>query len=376
MIKMICVECGNIYYDLKGICPECGCPSSYNTIISKTSDDKITREKSRTANSESRIGDSIVNVNDIKEVDRIELTQRYDNIDRDTTSNFIKTVILNDNKREKNDIQRVKANKENNNFPKFTEQYILDLLNTSITYYKGQSYFRQKRVQNLSWNEDCSVFTSIVSGTMNYNCYLLFKGNYLIEHRCSCPAHYNYSGPCKHIVATMLAINELALPSSTKNTLQNVTEKTINETSKQKTIETDIKNAKSIYIDYLFNRDIKEKKKTKISNDNQVVKENSLSKNVQRKQEDNTTKKKEGQNLVNKEKKVDNSKRNEKILNTEDEKQKNDEEKSDLSGKIFLAILIIAIIFFVGSFFSGWMPGALGAFLVLVFLFFLGVSSK
>ena len=93
------------------------------------------------------------------------------------------------------------------NFPKYSEQYILDLLTVLRTFQKGKKYYQEKRVHNLRWNKDGSIFQSTVSGTYDYNCTLHFNGNKLIDHDCDCPAHYNYSGPCKHIVATMLAIS-------------------------------------------------------------------------------------------------------------------------------------------------------------------------
>ena len=91
-------------------------------------------------------------------------------------------------------------------FPDFDAQYILDLLNVRITYDKGQKYYADGRVTQLSWNDNCTVFTSRVSGTYDYSCTLNFNNNRLVSHECNCRAHYNYSGPCKHIVATMFAI--------------------------------------------------------------------------------------------------------------------------------------------------------------------------
>ena len=91
-------------------------------------------------------------------------------------------------------------------FPDFDEQYILDLLNVRATYVKGRDYYAEGRVTQLSWNDNCTVFTSRVSGTYDYSCTLNFNNNRLVSHECNCPAHYNYSGPCKHIVATMFAI--------------------------------------------------------------------------------------------------------------------------------------------------------------------------
>lgn len=91
-------------------------------------------------------------------------------------------------------------------FPDFSESYILNLLNTSVTFRKGKDYFNKGRVRQITWNADGTFFTSRVQGNVLYTCSLQFNGNSLVRHTCDCPAHYNYTGPCKHIVATMLVI--------------------------------------------------------------------------------------------------------------------------------------------------------------------------
>lgn len=96
----------------------------------------------------------------------------------------------------------------NANLPKYSTQYIMDLLNTPITFEKGRDYFNDGRVVgNIVWDSEHSVFYSTVQGTYLYHCTLWFNGNKLVNHSCDCPAHSNYTGPCKHIVATMLAIS-------------------------------------------------------------------------------------------------------------------------------------------------------------------------
>lgn len=92
-------------------------------------------------------------------------------------------------------------------FPQYSEQNILDLVNVRVTFDKGMNYFLQNRVHDLSWSEDYSKFYSTVSATYDYSCTLNFKGNILVSHHCNCPSHRKNTAPCKHIVATMLAIS-------------------------------------------------------------------------------------------------------------------------------------------------------------------------
>ena len=96
-------------------------------------------------------------------------------------------------------------------FPEFSEQYILDLLNVYVTFQKGKRYFQEVRVHDLSWNGHFTLFTSRVQGRELYRCELIFCRDRLISHECNCLAHENYTGPCKHIVATMLDIRSRRL---------------------------------------------------------------------------------------------------------------------------------------------------------------------
>ena len=93
-------------------------------------------------------------------------------------------------------------------FPRITG---LRSLVPSVTYGKGQSYCRQGRVRMISINRGSAGFSvsSYVQGTRLYSCEILVDehGEVYYDH-CDCPAHSSYSGPCKHIIATLLKINQ------------------------------------------------------------------------------------------------------------------------------------------------------------------------
>ena len=93
-------------------------------------------------------------------------------------------------------------------FPRITG---LRSLVPSITYGKGQSYCRQGRVRMVSIDRESVGFSvsSYVQGTRLYSCKALVDGHGKVYYEdCDCPAHSNYSGPCKHIIATLLKINQ------------------------------------------------------------------------------------------------------------------------------------------------------------------------
>lgn len=89
----------------------------------------------------------------------------------------------------------------------------------SAQYYRGLGYFNRNHIFAFSYNDDKTVFQAKCYGKyMNntYNLKLIFNGNRIIEHSCSCPAHYKW-GFCKHLVALCLYINSLNGATATSN---------------------------------------------------------------------------------------------------------------------------------------------------------------
>ena len=97
------------------------------------------------------------------------------------------------------------------NYPDLTMRYVSGLVSRPITFIRGEDYYLKGRVRSLSYDKAHERFRSIVAGTYDYTCGLQFSGNQLIKHDCNCPAHYEYPGPCKHIIATMLKIRKARL---------------------------------------------------------------------------------------------------------------------------------------------------------------------
>ena len=85
----------------------------------------------------------------------------------------------------------------------------------SVTYEKGLNYYRMGRVRSLSVSRG-SYFKidSEVQGTRLYSCTIwLDDSGSIRDHDCDCPAHSKYSGPCKHIIATLMELRHRSDPS-------------------------------------------------------------------------------------------------------------------------------------------------------------------
>lgn len=168
MFRYQCIDCGKVFEKNKPHCPSCGCP---NNFAKKIYDNYLENNEEKTNNSE--------------------------------------------------------------NYPRYSEDDIKSLVEKQITYKKGYDYYLQKRVRLISQDLQNGIYKSTVIGSNNnvYNCQLNFDKNRLKSHLCNCPAHSNYYGPCKHIVATMLSIRELRL---SKRNLTNAKESCQNSAQNEK----------------------------------------------------------------------------------------------------------------------------------------------
>lgn len=258
-------------------------------------------------------------------------------------------------------------------FPKYSEQYILDLLNVYITFEKGKNYFLEKRVRDLSWNKDCSVFRSVVSGTYHYNCILHFNGDRLIGHDCDCPAHSNYTGPCKHIVATMLAISAMR-----QEQVKEKEKRISQESSKGKSIGIEIPEKKVPTAVRKSNKTIKTIATSKRSETKKpVVKRGTLDEDIfqERKTMDEYRPQRQAEKSSGSQRQQypipqikDQSSFTDDVGGQEGDKNNREE----IGGKVFIGLIIACIIFILISFIAGWVEGAAGAFIALIFIFFIG----
>lgn len=85
----------------------------------------------------------------------------------------------------------------------------------NATLIKGMQYYKEKRVKDIDINE--GTVEALVSGTKEYSVELVFAPDGSIEDfECECPAHYEYLGYCKHIVAVLHYLKDL----KTEDTLE------------------------------------------------------------------------------------------------------------------------------------------------------------
>lgn len=122
-------------------------------------------------------------------------------------------------------------------YPNITDSYIRSLTDKAITYAKGKDYYEKNFITALQESRDRHTFDAEVAGTDFYAVHLEFRGNKLAVCDCDCPAFSKYDGACKHIIATLFKVQELARADAThpkkeskkeqpKKEPQNITNKT------------------------------------------------------------------------------------------------------------------------------------------------------
>ena len=89
-----------------------------------------------------------------------------------------------------------------------TDKNIKSKVYLSSAYSNGNQYFRWGNVKELKYEEANGIFYARVKGTRrSYDVWVDVDEDGEIGHfECDCPAYYSYEGACKHVVATMKAI--------------------------------------------------------------------------------------------------------------------------------------------------------------------------
>lgn len=83
---------------------------------------------------------------------------------------------------------------------------IKELAYRKSTFENGQLYYLQRRVSDLSFNDNFNTIFAIVEGEDDYDVEIeLTSSGDILTHHCDCPAHAKYEGACKHVVATLFA---------------------------------------------------------------------------------------------------------------------------------------------------------------------------
>lgn len=92
----------------------------------------------------------------------------------------------------------------------FPETTIQSLASNTTVFKRGQEIKQDGRVGVPKLDEETRTIAFPVEGNRTYSVNLRFYPNGVArKYHCSCPAFQKYSGACKHVVASMLALNEL-----------------------------------------------------------------------------------------------------------------------------------------------------------------------
>lgn len=84
---------------------------------------------------------------------------------------------------------------------------ILNRVNISTTYFKGQQYYKEGKVRGVRSTSNFNYFIADVYGSKVYSTEVEFDVDGCIQSTsCDCKAHKKYSGDCKHIVALLILI--------------------------------------------------------------------------------------------------------------------------------------------------------------------------
>lgn len=90
-----------------------------------------------------------------------------------------------------------------------TNYDIEELAGSYASYSKGCNYFHQGRVHNLK-EFDSGRFEADVVGKKRYRTTVAISYDHHIgAHSCTCPAHSNFDGACKHVIAVLKAVQDV-----------------------------------------------------------------------------------------------------------------------------------------------------------------------
>ncbi|MGI1659535.1 MAG: DEAD/DEAH box helicase [Desulfitobacterium sp.] len=91
-------------------------------------------------------------------------------------------------------------------FIHITEQEIRTLASSKRVFDQGIAYASDQKVSHLSLNPEKQIISAVVIGNWLYDVYIKVRNNGSVySYNCTCPAFNEYSGACKHVVATLKA---------------------------------------------------------------------------------------------------------------------------------------------------------------------------
>lgn len=89
---------------------------------------------------------------------------------------------------------------------KISKDEIRKITHDDVIYYRGARYFRENAVSNVTWSKANKVYRSTVKGKNNYS--VMISMGEKFSYTCNCPDYIKRKEPCKHIVATLLFIDD------------------------------------------------------------------------------------------------------------------------------------------------------------------------
>lgn len=87
-----------------------------------------------------------------------------------------------------------------------SKESIRKLAKDDVVYYRGARYFRENTVSNVIWSKANKVYHATVHGKNDYS--VMVQLNNAFTCSCNCPDYVKWNKPCKHIVATLLFIED------------------------------------------------------------------------------------------------------------------------------------------------------------------------
>jgi superfamily II DNA or RNA helicase len=80
------------------------------------------------------------------------------------------------------------------------------LATNNMTFARGRDYYKQKRIKQISYSPAEKTIRAVVAGSEIYRVFILLdQTGGISNYSCTCPAYFEYSGACKHIIAALLS---------------------------------------------------------------------------------------------------------------------------------------------------------------------------
>lgn len=87
---------------------------------------------------------------------------------------------------------------------KLTKDEIRRIAKDDVIYYRGARYFRENAVSNVTWSKVNKRYHATVHGKNDYS--VMLKLGNPFSYSCNCPDYIKHKRPCKHIIATLLFV--------------------------------------------------------------------------------------------------------------------------------------------------------------------------